>query len=238
VALHADRAQGGDAGIHLPLIEARHVCKSFRQSGRETVALRDLSFALGRDELAIVSGVSGSGKTTLLCLLGALDVPTSGEVRFDGQNLQELDPERLATLRRRCIGFVFQDFRLIPHLTAVDNVCLPMQLSGRGGRDKARALLDRFGLGDRARHRPGDLSRGEMQRVALARALVHGPDLLIADEPTANLDAANAEVVMALICDLHRERGLTVVLATHDSAILPDARRITLHDGAIVGGER
>ncbi|HXI03586.1 MAG TPA: ABC transporter ATP-binding protein, partial [Candidatus Saccharimonadales bacterium] len=171
------------------MLEAEAVWKEFDQPDERVVALRDVTLAVAEGEFVAVTGESGSGKSTLLSLLGAIDRPTRGEIRFRGEPLGAATPGRLAEIRLRRIGFVFQDFLLVRHLTVSENVMLPAALAAaEDPRGRADALLARVGMAHRAGHRPGDLSRGEMQRVALARALVNRPEVLIADEPTANLD--------------------------------------------------
>ena len=181
-------------------------------------------------------GPSGSGKSTLLGLLAGLDSPTSGQVLLDGEDITQLSEDRMAVLRGQKIGFVFQSYHLIPTLTAEENVLLPMELAGRdrGGRARARELLDRVGLKDRFDHYPVQLSGGEQQRVALARAFALRPPILLADEPTGNLDSATGAVVLELILTLHREENTTMVLVTHERSLAACAhRRIILRDGLV-----
>src|SRR5215469_12601136 len=182
-------------------------------------------------------GPSGSGKSTLLGLLAGLDSPTQGEIQLDGEEITALSEDRMALLRGRKIGFVFQSYHLIPTLTAEENVLLPMELAGNGhgGRPQARKLLERVGLGDRRDHYPVQLSGGEQQRVALARAFALDPPILLADEPTGNLDSATGKVVLDLLLELNREQGCTLVLVTHEQALADCAgRRIVLRDGMVV----
>jgi len=182
-------------------------------------------------------GPSGSGKSTLLGLLAGLDTPTSGQVILDGEDITNLGEDDMALLRGRKIGFVFQSYHLLPTLTAEENVLLPMELAGRdtGGRARARELLDRVGLGGRFDHYPVQLSGGEQQRVALARAFALRPPILLADEPTGNLDSTTGRAVLDLILALNREQGTTMVMVTHEQTLADSAdRRIVLHDGKVV----
>lgn len=209
----------------MPLIETKDLCKEYPQPGGCVTALRDANLAVERGEFVVVFGESGSGKTTLLSLLGALGTPTRGSVRFEGEALESASSSRLAALRCAHFGFVFQDFLLVRHLTALDNVLLPLSFSGRQDLAKdAGPLLEHLNLGARLGHRPDALSRGEMQRVALARALITQPKVIFADEPSANLDQANSAVVWDLLQRFHREKGLTVIVATHNQDM---ARRAT-----------
>jgi len=182
--------------------------------------LHDISFTLDAHQSAAIVGASGSGKSTLLGLLAGLDVPSSGSVRLCGHDLFALDEDARAAVRARHVGFVFQSFQLLAHRTALENVMLPLELAGvRDARERAAAMLARVGLSERLRHYPRVLSGGEQQRVALARAFVVAPQVLLADEPTGSLDFATGETVMALMLELNREVGTTLVLVTHDSAI-------------------
>ncbi|MGE5338000.1 MAG: ABC transporter ATP-binding protein [Gemmatimonadota bacterium] len=201
--------------------------------------LDDINLSIAAGETIAIVGASGSGKSTLLGLLAGLDVPTRGTVKLFGEDLFARDEDARARVRGEKIGFVFQSFQLLPHLTALENVLLPLELSGRSpdGADPvaaARALLARVGLGERLSHYPKHLSGGEQQRVALARAFVSRPPLLLADEPTGSLDAHTGEAVIELMFELNRERGSTLVLVTHDAEIAARcARRIELHAGRI-----
>jgi ABC-type lipoprotein export system ATPase subunit len=200
-------------------------------------ALADVSLVVGAHENVAVTGPSGSGKSTLLNLIGGVDRPSSGAIRVDGRDIGSLSSDDLAKYRRETIGFVFQTFRLLPDLTAIENVALPQVLAGgseEAGETKARPLLDRVGLGNRLRHRPAQLSAGEQQRVALARALVSGPRILLADEPTASLPAEAATALFDLIAEIRKERGLTLIVATHDDGLSAGAdRAIRLRRGRI-----
>ena len=204
-------------------------------------ALRGVSIDLRHGEMVAIMGASGSGKSTMLNMIGTLDRPTSGRYFLDGDPVEELDEEELAELRNRKIGFVFQSFHLLPRLSAVANVELPMVYSGtskRERRERARAALARVGLAEREDHLPNQLSGGQQQRVAIARAIVNDPVLLLADEPTGALDSVTTRQVMELFCSLH-EQGITVVLVTHDPAIAKYAQRVvTFADGNIVSDSR
>jgi putative ABC transport system ATP-binding protein len=221
------------------LLEAIDVERVYRM-GRdvEVAALRGVSFEVHHGDYVAIVGTSGSGKSTLLNLLGALDRPTAGQVRYAGVDVQELSDAELAELRNRRIGFVFQAFHLLPRLTALDNVSLPLvdrPGTARQRRDRAVEALEAVGLGDRMDHRPTELSGGQQQRVAIARALVTDPDLVLADEPTGNLDTATGEDIMALLERLHSEVGTALVVITHEPEIAARAtRRIELRDGLVV----
>jgi putative ABC transport system ATP-binding protein len=224
------------------MIEVRDATKVYRRGRTEVHALGGVSLDVPRGQFLSVMGPSGSGKSTLLNLLGALDVPTSGSLRIDGKELSRMDDATLSAFRRQRLGFIFQFFNLLPTLTAVENVMLPSLLAG-GVRSKllpkAEELLETVGLRKRAHHRPDELSGGEMQRVAVARALLSEPALLLADEPTGNLDSRTGTEVLRLIREATRERGLTVVMVTHDprAAAVGD-RIVRLADGAIAGDEQ
>ncbi len=224
----------------MPFLEAQGVRKEFAQPGQSVAALRGVSLAIERGEFVAVTGESGSGKTTLLSLLAGLDRPTQGVVRFRDDALDSAPAGRLARLRREHMGFVFQDFRLIRHLTVLDNVRLPVVFDAADSlADDALRLIDRVNMSHRLRQRPDSLSRGEMQRVALARALVNRPEVLFADEPTANLDRRNGNIIWDLLRELHDSDGLTIVVATHSHDTARDARRILrLDDGNLVSDEK
>jgi len=218
------------------MLVARQLTKEYRSGAAPLAVLRDVSFAVPQGSFVAIVGPSGSGKTTLLGLLAGLDTPTRGDVVLDGTVLGQLSEDARARLRGQKVGFVFQSFQLIPTLTAVENVQVPLEL--RGDRDaavRARELLARVGLADRTGHFPAQLSGGEQQRVAIARAFVNRPRILFADEPTGNLDAASGGRVVELLESLNRESGSTVVLVTHDLALASRARRIIrLADGLVV----
>ena len=220
-----------------PIISVEHVVKSVTDSTGTLDILRDIDFSVPpRQALAIV-GASGSGKSTLLSIMAGLDTPTSGTVRLDGQDLFALDEDARAALRAQKVGFVFQSFQLLGHLTALENVMLPLELAGRkDARKAATEMLGRVGLGQRLGHYPKVLSGGEQQRVALARAFVVQPAVLLADEPTGSLDYATGETVMELMFALNREQGTTLVLVTHDTGIAQRCeRRITIEAGRASG---
>jgi ABC-type lipoprotein export system ATPase subunit len=222
------------------LIELSRVSKTYpRGGGAPVAALRELSLTIGAGELVAVRGPSGSGKSSLLNILGCLDTPTTGSYRLGGDDVSRLADRQLSRLRCRRIGFVFQSFNLLPRTTAVENVELPMAYAGRPvDRDRALALLARVGLAERAFHYATELSGGEQQRVAIARAVVNDPPLILADEPTGNLDAAAGAEVMRLLQELGAE-GRTLVLVTHDDEIAAYAEReLVLRDGALAADRR
>ncbi len=218
------------------LIEVEHLSKTVTDSTGELTILRDIDFSLAAGETAAIVGASGSGKSTLLSLIAGLDTPTRGTVRICGVDLFKLSEDERAELRARSVGFVFQSFQLLGHLTALENVMLPLELAGRrDARRVATEMLARVGLSAHLGHYPRMLSCGEQQRVALARAFVTEPAVLLADEPTGSLDFATGETIMALMFDLNRERGTTLVLVTHDRAIAGRCeRRITIEAGRMV----
>jgi len=220
------------------VIELREVCKTVLSGTAPLTILHPLSLRVPRGQFVAIVGPSGSGKSTLLGLIAGLDAPTAGEVLIDGVNITALDEDRLARLRGEKIGFVFQFFHLIPSLTAYENVAVPMEIAGVAEpRGRAEMLLEEVGLTGRAHHYPSQLSGGEQQRVALARALANDPPIVLADEPTGNLDSTNGRHIMDLLRDVHQSRGTTVVLVTHDAdlAALADAK-LVLRDGRVVEG--
>ncbi len=220
-----------------PLIRLVSVCKNYRMGEVEVQVLRDVSLEVARGEFAAIMGASGSGKTTLMNILGCLDRPTSGRYWLDGEEVSSMTADQRAVVRNKKIGFVFQNFNLLPRTSALDNVAMPLsytagQLSEREARRRAREVLARVGLAQRLHHEPSQLSGGQQQRVAIARALVNRPPLLLADEPTGNLDSATSEEVLSLFEELNRQEGVTVVLVTHDPHVAGHARRIIhIHDG-------
>jgi len=218
-----------------PIIAVEHVFKSVTDSTGTLDILRDIDFSLAPRETAAIVGASGSGKSTLLSIIAGLDTPTRGTVRLAGQDLFAIDEDQRAALRADKVGFVFQSFQLMGNLTALENVMLPLELSGRrDARKAAGEMLARVGLSERLGHYPKVLSGGEQQRVALARAFVVQPAVLLADEPTGSLDFATGETIMALMFDLNTELGTTLVLVTHDQGIARRcSRRITIEAGRI-----
>jgi len=219
------------------LLETRNLQKTFSRGDQPVHALRGVSVQVQKGEFVSIVGPSGSGKSTLLHLIGGLDRPSSGQVLFDGSPLETMSDAALSAFRRRRLGFVFQFFHLIPSLSAEENVALPLLLDGQSRSKvlgRARELLTAIGLGDRREHRPGQMSGGEMQRVAIARALIAEPLLVVADEPTGNLDSATSKDTMALLRRIVAERGQTLVLVTHDlTAASFGTRIIAMRDGAI-----
>jgi len=225
-----------------PAVELRKVSKSYREGEVERVVLRDVSVTIGRGEIAVLVGRSGSGKSTLLNVIAGIDHPTAGAVVVNGTDLTALDEHARTLFRRRHIGFVFQFFNLIPLLTVEENLLLPLDLNGRAdaeGAKRARALLERVGLGGRGDSFPERLSGGEQQRVAIARALIHDPVLILADEPTGNLDVETAADVLDLLDTLAREAGRTVLMVTHSREVVGVADRIfTVQRGSLVESPR
>jgi putative ABC transport system ATP-binding protein len=222
------------------MIEIENVTKIYKLGDTEVRALDGVSLKIEKGEMVAIMGPSGSGKSTLMAILGCLDVPTSGAYRLDGLNVDSLTDNQLADVRNRKIGFVFQQFNLLARTTALDNVMLPLTyggVRGRQRREQTEEALQKVGLGDRMHHRPNELSGGQQQRVAVARALVHRPEVLVADEPTGNLDSASGARVLALLEELRRSEGAALVLATHDRALVARADRIVeLHDGRLGTG--
>lgn len=222
------------------VIEVRDLWKVIENPPNRVEILRGVTFTVPRGQFLAIMGASGSGKSTLLGLLAGLDTITSGRIVLDGTDITDLREDDLARMRGRKIGFVFQSYQLVPTLTAEENILLPAELSGFTGdaRRRSRDLLERVGLANRAHHYPIQLSGGEQQRVALARAFITGPPILMADEPTGNLDSANGQHVLDLLLQLNREEGTTLVLVTHDRNLAEYADRVVmLHDGQILRDE-
>ena len=223
------------------MIDVRGLTKVIDTGIHRVEILRGINLSIPAGQFAAIMGASGSGKSTLLGLLAGLDAPTSGKIILDGEEITGLSEDRLSVVRGRKIGFVFQSYQLIPTLTAEENVLLPYELVGKngfGGRKRARELLNEVGLSDRMDHYPVQLSGGEQQRVALARAFMVRPPILLADEPTGNLDSANGRHILDLLIRLNAEQGTTLVLVTHDANLAAHAqRRIVLQDGLVVADE-
>ena len=218
-----------------PILRAAHISKHYTIGERRAIVLNDISMNLEAGEFAVISGASGSGKTTLLTVLSGLDKPSNGRVWLGEQDITDFDENRLAPLRNRLIGFVFQAFHLVPSLTSMENIMFPAELNrDPEASEKASRLLHRVGLWERRNNRPEQLSGGEKQRVAICRALINNPQLVFADEPTGNLDSENSREVVELLLELQQEFNTTLLLATHSSAISDRADRIlSLHDGRL-----
>jgi len=221
-------------------LSARGLAKSYAMGRRTLEVLRGVSLDVRRGEFLALRGASGAGKSTLLHLIGGLDSPNAGEIHFAGQNIAGFSERELTDFRNRRVGFVFQAYHLLPELDALENVCLPARvarLPAARAEARGRELLDRVGLGDRWEHKPFELSGGEQQRVAIARALVNEPELVLADEPTGNLDSRTGGGIIELLKKLHAEKQTTLVIATHDAKVAAHAQRVfELADGCIVEG--
>jgi len=218
------------------VIEARNLVKTYQMGEIEVRALRGVSFTVQRGEIISIMGPSGSGKSTMMNTLGCLDRPTSGEYILDGESVGEMNDDQLASVRNRKVGFVFQSFNLLSRLTAVGNVELPLRYAGitEGRRERAKLALEAVGLKERMNHRPYELSGGQQQRVAVARALVNDPAIIMADEPTGNLDSKVGKEIMNLLLNLNKERGATLIIVTHDPKIAEQTQRvIRLRDGEL-----
>jgi len=227
----------------MELIRLQDIRKTYGTGEGAVEVLRGVSETIGAGELVALTGASGSGKTTLMNILGCLDTPSGGEYWFDGQQLSQLSSDDLARIRSKNIGFVFQNFNLLPRTNALDNVLMPLEyadleLSERQARRLGEELLDRVGLADRMDHEPSEMSGGQQQRVAIARALINRPKLLLADEPTGNLDSRTSAQIIELFQNLNREQAITILLVTHDAQVASHAQRvIRMKDGLVVDDE-
>lgn len=221
------------------IIRLDNVWKIYQMESVKVEALKGISLDIKQGEFVSVTGPSGSGKSTIMHLLGALDTPTKGSIYLDGHDISNLSESRLADIRGRKIGFVFQQFNLIPNLTALENVMLPMDFQeDPNAKEKAIKILESVDLGDRIHHRPTELSGGQAQRVAIARALANDPEIILADEPTGNLDSKTGQYIMDFLGRLHK-KGKTIILVTHDLDLVKYGKRIiTLKDGEIIGGKK
>jgi ABC-type lipoprotein export system ATPase subunit len=226
----------------MELIKLEDIRKTYHLGEVDVPVLKGVSLTIERGEMVALMGASGSGKTTLMNLLGCLDRATSGRYWLDGEEITRLSPDGRAMVRNKKIGFVFQSFNLLPRTSALENVTMPLSytaqnLSEREGRQRAKAMLERVGLGDRMDHEPSQLSGGQQQRVAIARALVNHPPLLLADEPTGNLDSRTSEEILRMFQQLNAEQGITILLVTHDAGVAAHAKRvIRIRDGLIESG--
>jgi putative ABC transport system ATP-binding protein len=218
------------------LIKISGLIKTLHGGGHKVEILKSIDLTIPTGQFIAITGHSGSGKTTLLSLIAGLDTPTSGTINIDEQDITELDEDELALLRGKRFGFIFQNFHLIPTLTALENVVLSAELNGTpGATKKSEDLLGTVGLRDRQHHYPAQLSGGEQQRLSLARAFVNDPEIILADEPTGNLDSKNSDRIIELIKELHRVKGATIILVTHESQVADQSQRIlTLEDGEII----
>ena len=218
------------------MIELHNITKTVRSGADDLTILSDVSLSIPSGQFVALTGASGSGKSTLLGLIAGLDSPSEGRIVVDGEEITTMGEDGLARIRSEKIGFVFQSFHLIPSLTAFENVLIPMEIAGaRDSKTRAAELLESVGLTDRGHHYPNELSGGEQQRVAIARAFANEPRILLADEPTGNLDSRNGEHIFELMEELHTERSITLVLVTHDAALANKAQRqVVLRDGRVV----
>jgi len=222
----------------MPLLDARNITKTFFMGQEKLNVLHDVNLSVNAGELLAITGKSGSGKSTLMHILGCLDVPTSGTYTFEGEVVSRMGPDELANIRNKKVGFVFQQFNLLEDFTALDNVALPRvygNASEHAAQNDARTMLELVGLGDRLYHYPGQLSGGERQRVAIARGLVNDPMLILADEPTGNLDSHTGRRIMEIFSELNKQRGKTVIIVTHDHELASQTNRIVeLMDGKVI----
>ena len=221
----------------MPIIEMHSIRKTYDTGKVKVEALKGVDLEIGKGELVAIVGPSGSGKSTLMNLLGCLDTPTEGQYALGGENVAGVTRDQLAEIRNRRVGFVFQNFNLLPHISSLENVEMPMLFGGlpvRERRERATELLARVGLGDRVEHKPTELSGGQMQRVAIARALAMNPDIILADEPTGNLDTSSGSDIMSIFSELWKQ-GRTLVIITHDPALASRAsREVEIRDGVVV----
>lgn len=232
------RLESSPPAVKRPILEIQALKKVHRTAHDDLTVLRDINLTLEAGDTLAIIGPSGSGKTTLLGLCAGLDDATSGSMKLDGHAFENLSHDARAALRNQLVGFVFQNFQLIPTLTAVENVLVPLELRGERGRySDAEALLREVGLGRRLDHYPAQLSGGEQQRVALARAFIHRPKILLADEPTGNLDAATSAPIVDMLFRLNREAGTALVLVTHDPSLAAKARRVVKMEGGTIIAE-
>jgi putative ABC transport system ATP-binding protein len=242
LSLTTAQRKGASARSGAPIVRLRNLSKAYEEAGVQRTVLQALDADLYTGDFIVLLGKSGSGKSTLLNLIGGIDVPSNGEIWINGTNLTALNERALTRFRRDHIGFVFQFFNLIPTLTALENVSLPFELQGKPRRHserRARALLERVGLAHRANAYPDRLSGGEQQRVAIARALIHEPTLILADEPTGNLDEETGAKVLQLLLELTRNEGKTLIMATHNPEVVPLADVVYhIHDGKLVAEPR
>jgi ABC-type lipoprotein export system ATPase subunit len=226
----------------MELIELKDIRKTYYMGDIEAPVLKGISLTIGKGQFVALMGASGSGKSTLMNILGCLDHPTSGEYWFEGREISRLSPDQRAFLRNHKIGFVFQNFNLLPRTTALENVVMPLSytrevLSDHDARRMAEEMLNQVGLGDRLHYEPSKLSGGQQQRVAIARALINNPSVVFADEPTGNLDSTTSEEVLKMLQKLNTEEGITIIVVTHDPNVARHAQRlIRIHDGLIVDG--
>jgi putative ABC transport system ATP-binding protein len=218
------------------VVSAQNLTKVYQMGDVEVHALRGLSVQISKGEVVSIMGPSGSGKSTLMNIIGCLDKPTSGDYFLDGERVSELNDDQLATIRNRKVGFVFQNFNLLPRASALANVELPLRYSHNGGKRRQRATeaLEAVGLGDRIYHQPNELSGGQQQRVAIARALVNNPSIVMADEPTGNLDTKSGDEIMDLLLKLNQENGTTLIIVTHDPEVASLTQRVvSIRDGVV-----